>query len=153
MKKIALLVTTFYLFACTGCATMLSGTNEILTVRSNEQDTKFFFNQMEIGNGTSAVTNVSKRDLSGSTLKAEKPGCSFAEVPVMTQFDPLTLLGILWDWGIFSIFLIDWAATGAVTKATVKNYITTPGCNGKLAESVAVGAPPSLATPEPQAAE
>ncbi len=112
----------------TGCASIFHGTKETIHVRSDEPDTHFYADSRDIGKGTSAVTTLPKNSLSHAVLRAEKPGCNTKSAPIETEFDGVTLLGILIDFGIISILVIDWAANGAVTKASQTDYILTPDC-------------------------
>lgn len=127
MKKIISVVVAVSFFMA-GCASMFNGSKDMLYIRSEEPDTHFFVNQRDLGTGKSTVTAVSKKDLSTSVLRVEKAGCNAKEMPIETQFDATTLLGILLDWGIFSILIVDWAVTGAVVKAAQTEYVLTPDC-------------------------
>ena len=115
-------------YTLSGCALMFSGSKETLYVRSDEKDTVFLLGAREIGRGYSAVANISKKKLGDDPLMARKEGCSPVSTPVVTEFDPLTLLGLILDYGLFTILIVDWAATGAVTKAAQTDYILTPNC-------------------------
>lgn len=121
-------VVSYFLLTMTGCAAMFHGSNETVHVRSEEPNTRFYLNDRDLGKGTSAVTAIPKKELSKSVLRAEKAGCDTKSMPIKTQFDAVTLLGILWDFGIISILIIDWGATGAVTQAAQTDYILTPEC-------------------------
>jgi hypothetical protein len=111
-----------------GCASMFHGTKDTIHLSSNEPDTHFYAGSRDLGKGTSAVTTIPKKHLDDYVLRAEKPGCNPKSVPIETEFDGVTLLGILIDFGIISILLIDWAATGAVTRAAQTDYVLTPDC-------------------------
>jgi len=124
-------IVTFLVSSATGCATIFHGSSETIHVRSEEADTLFFANDRDIGKGSSAVTALPKKGLSKAVLRAEKTGCETKSVPIATEFDGLTLLGILIDFGLISILVVDWAATGAVTKAAQTDYILTPECPKK----------------------
>lgn len=126
MRAISLVVIMALLMS--GCASMFHGTKENIHVRSDEPGTVFFVNNREIGKGTSASTTIPKKRLGDATLMAKKAGCLSKSSPVETQFDGITLLGILIDLGIVSILIVDWGSTGAVTKAAQTNYILTPDC-------------------------
>ncbi|WP_428264509.1 hypothetical protein [Haliangium sp.] len=130
---IALLVATL-----TGCASMFHGTSETLYIRSEEPDTSFYIGARLVGRGESAVVSVSKSDLGETILTARKKGCSANSVPVPTTFDGLTLLGFFLDFGIISILIVDWAATGAVRKAAQNDFILTPSCDGRQSVLVPV---------------
>jgi hypothetical protein len=108
------------------CASMFSGTKETIHVRSNLPNTVFYANERELGRGSSATFTLSKKKLSSTTLRAEKKGYNTKTVPIETSFDAVCLLGILIDWGVFSIICVDWLGTGAVTKAAQTDYVLTP---------------------------
>lgn len=112
-----------------GCATIFNGSTETIHVRSEEPNTVFMANNRELGRGTSAVATLNKKELKSTILRAEKTGCNATTMPIMTAFDATSLLGILLDFGIVSILIVDWASTGAVNKASQTNYILTPSCN------------------------
>lgn len=126
MRTISLVVIVSFLFS--GCAAMFNGTKEQISVRSEEADTHFFLNDKEIGKGTSAVVSIPKKKLKDSILRAEKAGCSEQTTLIETRFDAVSLLGLLIDLGLISILVVDWGATGAVTKADKTNYVLTPLC-------------------------
>ena len=88
----------------------------------------FFANNRELGRGTSAITTIPKKNLKNTVLRVEKENCHSKSSPIETSFDGITLLGILLDFGIVSILLVDWAATGAVNQAAQTDYILTPEC-------------------------
>jgi hypothetical protein len=117
-------------FFCSGCAAMISGTTDTIHVRSEVPDTIFYANSREIGRGYSAITSIRKKDLSSTTLRAEKEGCHPKSAPIETTFDVVTLLGVFIDYGIVSILIIDGLATGAIIKAAQVDYILTPDCSG-----------------------
>ncbi len=126
-RAISLVVITT--FVTTGCASMFHGTKETIHVRSEEQDTRFYLNNRDIGKGTSAATTIRKKELGNAVLRAEKNGCNTKSSPIETSFDGITLLGLLLDLGIISILVVDWGATGAVTQAAQTDYILTPECS------------------------
>lgn len=127
MKRIIVMLVCIS-FMLNGCASMFHGTKETIHVRSEEPDTEFFIDSRKIGSGTTAVTTIRKKELSNVVLRAEKEGCHAKSSPVETQFDGISLLGILLDLGLISILVVDWAATGAITKAAQSSYILTPEC-------------------------
>ncbi len=131
MRTISLLVAVSFLFS--GCAAMFNGTKEQIHVQSEVPDTHFFLNEREIGEGTSAVVSIPKKKLKEAILRAEKPGCSEQSTMIETRFDAVSLLGILIDLGLISILVVDWAATGAITKADRRNYVLTPICTNQTA--------------------
>ena len=130
MRIIALLlmITIF----TSSCASMFHGTTENIHVRSEKQNTMFYANEREIGKGTSAVTTIPKNKLNTTTLRASKENCNEKTTPIETSFDALSLLGCLIDFCIVSVLLIDWAATGATTKASQTDYILSPDCPANI---------------------
>lgn len=120
---VVVIVLTFFQYSC---AAMFHGTKETIYVRSEEPDTQFFLNERYLGRGTSAVVTIPKKQLSRSVLRATKEGFNERSTPIQTQFDGITLLGLLIDLGLVSILVVDLAATGAVTRAAQTDYILTP---------------------------
>lgn len=121
------------------CAAMFTGTSETLYVRSDEPSTRFFLNERDLGTGTSAVTTVQKKKLNTSTFRVVKEGCHDKSMPIETAFNPVTLLGIFLDWGVVSIVVVDWLATGAVTKASQTQYVLTPECTPTTVQTSFLG--------------
>lgn len=127
MRRLVATVTAIA-FLTAGCATVFHGTSETIHVRSEVPETTFYAGAQQIGKGTSAVTTIEKKSLKKTTLRAEKPNCIAKTTPLMTSFDGITLLGILLDFGLISILVVDGAATGAWTHAARTDYILTPEC-------------------------
>lgn len=125
MRLIA--IVTALVFLVSGCAAMFSGTKDTITMRSHEKGTTFYVNEAEAGRD-SAVWVLSKNNNSNAFIRASKEGCEDVTMPIPTEFDGLTLLGLLIDLGLISILIIDGAATGAWTKAAQTNFILTPKC-------------------------
>jgi hypothetical protein len=133
MKTVAIIV--IITFSLSGCASIFHGTKETIHVRSDEPETHFTLNSRDLGKGTIVSTTVSKKEISTAVLHAEKPGCITKSQPIETSFDGITLLGILIDFGLISILVIDWGITGAVTKAKQTDYSLTPECPKKTTRS------------------
>jgi len=114
-------------FLVSGCASIINGTAETIHIRSYEQGTKLFLNQNEIGTDAAKVT-IPKKDLKHSILYAKKDGCQDQFTRIETRFDSISLLGLLIDFGLISVLVVDWGFTGAVYKADKANYILTPKC-------------------------
>ena len=62
-------------------------------------------------------------------ITVKKAGCKDVMVTVEGSFDPVTLLGILIDFGIITVLVVDGAATGAWQEASNTFYQLTPVCN------------------------
>lgn len=73
-----------------------------------------------------AVYTFKKKD--NYVLKAEKVGCKTTTIIPQKTFDPTTLLGVLLDWGIISILIVDGAAIGAWQKFNQTNFVIDPDC-------------------------
>lgn len=121
LLAIALIAST----SLTGCAGMFNGTSQQVSIRSNEPDTTFYVNEAYLGKDNAVTTFKKKKDY---TIRAEKKGCESTSIDAQKSFDPTTLLGILIDWGIFSILLIDGAATGAWQQFDQESYVIDAVC-------------------------
>jgi len=122
IKIYTLIATSITLF---GCASMFNGTSQELHVRSNDDNVKFYVNEVYIGKG-SAVTTLKKKN--EYTIIAKKEGCDLVTQPIAKSFDGTTLLGLFIDLGIVSILLIDGAATGAWQEFDQTNYVIDLNC-------------------------
>lgn len=111
----------------TGCASMFSGTTQNFLLRSDVNGAKLYLNDEELGTNTATV-QISKKKLKNSVLIAKKPGCTDFSTHINTKFDPTSLLGILLDFGIISILVVDLGVTGAVHEAERTNYLLNPVC-------------------------
>lgn len=107
MKKLAVLLTAIIL---TSCASMFSGTEQDVSIRTKDKNAKIFVNEEYVGTGNVHYTFKKKKDY---VIRAELGDCRSVPVKPKKSFDATTLLGILIDYGIISILLIDGAATGA----------------------------------------
>ncbi len=77
-----------------------------ITVFSDVKGTNLYLNDERIGTD-SATTVISKKHMSNAVLKAKKKGCSDKTAKIETQIDGTTFLGILIDFGVISILMID----------------------------------------------
>jgi uncharacterized protein YceK len=111
-----------------GCASIFHGTKETIYVRSNEPDTTFYANNREIGKGNNAIVTIPKNKLDSTKLRAEKAGCTEKTTALETEFDATTLLGILIDYGLISILVVDLGINGATHRVAQNDYILTPEC-------------------------
>ncbi len=111
----------------TGCASMFSGTTQNLLLRSDVRGTKLYLNNEEVGTDTATV-QISKKNLGNAVLLAKKPGCSDYSTVVSTKFDATTLLGVLIDFGLITVLVVDWGITGAVREAERTSYVLNPTC-------------------------
>lgn len=110
----------------TGCATIFNGSKDQIAVRSNEPGTKIYIDEMEVGTDN-AIWSVPKKG--DHTIRVSKNGCTDVSTPIKYSFDATSLLGILLDFGIVSMLIVDGAGTGAWSKADQTSYILTPNCS------------------------
>lgn len=108
-----------------GCAAMFHGTTQQVAIRSNVPGTELFVNEAYVGKDN-GVTTFQKK--SNYTITARKAGCTDTSVPAPKSFDAITLLGVLIDFGIVSVLLIDGAATGAWQQFDQTSYVLDPRC-------------------------
>lgn len=125
MKKMICVVIAISILL-SGCASMFSGTSQQVSVRTNEQDAKIYANEEYIGTGN-GVTTFKKKD--NYILTARKEGCNDTSITPTKSFDATTLLGVLIDFGLISVLLIDGAATGAWKQFDKTNYTIDMQCN------------------------
>ena len=113
-------------FQLTGCAAMFHGSNDQVTVTSGDPDAKLYVDATYLGKG-SGVTSVKRNTI--HTVFAKKKGCADGIVQTQTSFDSVSLLGILIDFGVISMLVVDWGATGAMWKTDPLLYSVTPNCD------------------------
>ncbi len=121
-----------------GCAAMFHGTTQQVYIRSNMDDAKLYVNEAYIGTGNGmAVFHKNKN----YTIIARKAGCQDGMAIATKSFDAVTLLGILLDWGIISILIVDGLATGAWQQFDQTSYVLDPNCSGGNSTPVQQSAP------------
>lgn len=126
-KSIATLTAIILL---SGCATMFNGSTQQVAIRSNQPDVDLYVNEAYIGRGNGVTTFRKKEEY---TITARKEGCDAVTIPVSKSFDATTLLGILIDFGLISILVVDGAGTGAWKKFDQTSYVIDPRCDSKPA--------------------
>lgn len=117
----------------TGCAAMFHGSSDQITIQSADSEAKIFMDNVLIGKG-SAMASVKRN--TQYTLAARKDGCSDQMVQTRNSFDAISLLGIFIDFGLISMLVIDWGATGAMWKTDPLIYHVTPICDRPKASYV-----------------
>ena len=125
MNKLRLLFLSATIVLSTGCATMFNGSNQTVNIRTNEKKKKIYVNEEYMGKNQATYTFKKKENY---VLKAEKEGCKTTTIIPQKSFDPTTLLGVLLDWGIISVLVVDGAATGAWQKFNQTSYVIDPDC-------------------------
>ena len=121
MRLLAIALALPLFFASSSCATIFSGGHDIITLTSAEKGTTFYVDGVLCG--TDSVQVEVKRG-HRHALRAEKDGFQSVTIESGEQWDALSLLGILIDFGIFTIpldFLM-----GGCWKTTPTLYNITP---------------------------
>lgn len=125
-RAITLFATGATVLSMSGCAAMFHGSTQQVAVRSNVPGTELFANEAYIGKDNGVTTFKKNQNY---TLTARKAGCTDATIPVSKSFDAITLLGVLIDFGLVSVLLVDGAATGAWQQFDQTSYVLDPRCN------------------------
>lgn len=107
-----------------GCASIIKGNSEKITVNSLEQDTVIWVDGAPRGKDAVSV-DIKKGN--PVTIKASKQGCQDVSVQTTESFDATSLLGILIDFGIITI-PID-LISGAAWKPSPTTYTVSPICS------------------------
>ncbi len=113
------------LSSLSGCAAMFHGSTQQIAIRSNVPGTELYANEAYVGK-ENGVTIFQKNQ--NYMITARKAGCTATTVPASKSFDAITLLGVLIDFGIITILLIDGAATGAWQQFDQVSYVVDPRC-------------------------
>jgi hypothetical protein len=125
MKTITTFVVFVFIMNTMGCALMFHGKSDQISIQSQSSDAILFLDGVPIGKGTATATVQRGQKY---TLTARKNGCSDAS-PIQTgrKFDEISLLGILIDWGLISILLVD-NLSGAMWRTDPISYTVLPNC-------------------------
>lgn len=126
MNIIASVMLIVFAVQLSGCAAMFHGTSDQITIQSPDPEAKIYLDNMLVGKGT-AMASVKRN--TQHTIVAKKEGCSDNLVQTQTAFDAVSLLGVLIDWGIISILVVDWGVTGAMWKTDPLVYHPNPICD------------------------
>ena len=132
-----LLITAF--MVNTGCAAMFHGTSDQITIQSPDPEAKLYLDNMLIGKGT-AMASV-KRNTQHNII-AKRDGCHDQLTQTGTAFDAVSLLGVLIDFGVVSMLVVDWGATGAMWKVDPLIYHPAPICDTPATTSTPTITPP-----------
>lgn len=108
-----------------GCASMFNGASQQVAIRSNIDGTKLYVNEAYVGQNSGVTTFKKKKNY---VITARKEGCTDSSFPASKSFDATTLLGILIDFGIITIFVVDGAGTGAWEQFDQTSYVLDPVC-------------------------
>ena len=107
-----------------GCASVISGTEDRISVNSLEDGTIIKVDGQPRGKDSA---EVHVRRGKPHVIIASKPGCKDTAITTGRDFDYRSLLGILIDFGLITI-PIDFIS-GAVWKTEPSSYTVTPNCN------------------------
>jgi hypothetical protein len=121
MKKMALIAALA--MGLTGCASVIKGSNETISVNSVEKGTTIYVDGAARGLDTASVSLKKGKTYN---IRAEKEGCEAVSTTTGESFDPTSLLGILIDFGIFTIPMD--LISGAAWKIEPTTYTVTPIC-------------------------
>jgi len=124
-KLVGIVLAVAFLANATGCAAMFHGTSQQVAIRSNHPDADLYVNEAYVGKGN-AVTVFKKSQ--SYTITVRKEGCEPFTLPATKSFDAVTLLGVLIDFGVISILVVDGAATGAWSQFDQTSYVLDPRC-------------------------
>ena len=121
-------ITTFavfvFLLQASGCALMFHGTSDQIRIQGQSSNSLLFLEGNQIGKGTATATVQRGKQY---TITAKKNGCSDSSVKTGRKFDAVSLLGILIDWGLISILLVD-NLSGAMWETEPTSYTVYPDC-------------------------
>ena len=106
-----------------GCASVIKGQQDTITVNSLEKGSAIFIDGVQRG-VDDALAQVKKGN--PHTIKATKEGCQAVIIQTGESFDATSLLGILIDFGIITI-PID-LISGAAWQTEPTIYTVTPIC-------------------------
>ena len=126
MKKIALLASVVSVGLLSGCASVIRGTSDTVTVNSLEKGTTIYINGAPRGVD---VAQVQVKRGNVHQIRVEKEGCQPVAETTSEKFDATSLLGILLDFGLITI-PVD-LISGAAWKAEPTTYTVTPICPKK----------------------
>jgi hypothetical protein len=110
-----------------GCAYMFHGNTDQITIQSADSDAQLYLNNVLIGKGSAAATVHRNQK---QTIAAKRQGCTDHMVETGDRFDGISLLGLLLDFGIISMLIVD-NGTGAMWKTDPLIYHVNPICLSK----------------------
>jgi hypothetical protein len=109
-----------------GCAAMFHGTSDQITIQSPDADAQIYMDSVLIGKG---AANAYVKRSTTHTLSVKKSGCADHSVETQKSFDAVSLLGVLVDFGVISMLVVDWGLTGAMWKTDPLVYHLAPICD------------------------
>tara|TARA_R110001592_G_scaffold67059_1_gene205838 strand:+ start:11868 stop:12290 length:423 start_codon:yes stop_codon:yes gene_type:complete len=109
-----------------GCASMFNGSSQQVSIRSNVDGAMLYVNEGFIGKESGVTTFKKKKDYH---IVARKDGCTDSSVQASKSFDATTLLGVLIDFGVITVLLVDGVGTGAWQQFDQTSYVLDPVCS------------------------
>lgn len=88
-----------FLSALTGCASMLNGDHQVVTVKT-EPDTEIFINDRYMGKGYAKQKLLRDKQ---HQVRVAKAGCKERTLTTQPDFNETSLLGLMIDLGLISI--------------------------------------------------
>lgn len=142
MKKIVAVAVTIATASSSlsGCAAMFHGSTQQVAIRSNVLGSDLYANEALVGKDSGVTTFHKNKNY---FITARKAGCRDTTVPVGKSFDAITLLGLLIDFGLISVLLVDGAATGAWQQFDQTSYVVDPHCAVAGNEGILSPTPPT----------
>ena len=127
MKKYlaAAVIVSMVTSSISGCATMFHGSTEQVAIRSNVPGAELYANEAYVGKDNGVTTFHKNQNY---VITARKQGCQDTTIPASKSFDAITLLGVLIDFGLISVLLVDGAGTGAWQQFDQTSYVVDPHC-------------------------
>jgi hypothetical protein len=132
------------LLLSSGCAGILHGTTDKISINSMEEDTVIYVDGIPRGKDY-ASGHIERGD--DHTIRVSKAGCQDVTMETTSSFDPATLLGIFLDYGIISM-PVDFIS-GAAWKTDQESVTLTPICPPKAPAAIRTALPPMPARPQP----
>lgn len=108
-----------------GCASITNGTSQEITISSNTPGTSLFVNGQFIGQDEVQTTFMKRKNY---FISAEKEGCDAVGVEADKSVDPVSMGGILVDFGLFTILVVDMFMTGAWKQFDETSFVLDPFC-------------------------
>ncbi|WNC73101.1 hypothetical protein RGQ13_03700 [Thalassotalea psychrophila] len=124
MKKLVCALTASLFLS--GCAGIINGTSDNITITSVEPGTRIYVDGVKRGIDD-ALVQIDRGET--HTIKVVKKGCEPVIIETGDKFDATSLLGILLDWGVISI-PVD-LISGAAWKAYPTIYTVSPICEAE----------------------
>ncbi len=129
MRIVKFLLILVMLFNLISCATIINGSSERIEIFSNADNTDIYVNDVLMGHaGIESPLEVTIPKRGRVALVGKKKDCDDGEEVVRRTIDPATFLGLLIDFGLVSILLVDILGTNAFVHANQRTYVLDVVC-------------------------